>query len=429
MARRFLSECSPPMEMSCGPPEEVTEDSIPEIEDEPRCDPCSEKGDNIVAEDYCPDCSQYYCPNCSDVHGRLSITRHHVTRKAKGVRPTQEFDTIESTPPPIRERSYKDKSPAHPIVPPRAPVRPVAQGNASLKPSSRPQVSPVPPALKPPKFESRCRFNVKLSNDQEGCDIFGIDITPDRRMFVADLANDKIKVFRTDGMFLSSVYMAAPVSIFVVDNTEALVTHWSRNSFSILDISQSRPFVVKVVTLECAVKSVSSLPNTDKYFVTCLDQPRSVKMVDRIGYVLWSTSVDRMGRQIFGRPLYNTCYVENGRPVVVVSDFIKNSVTKLDGRTGQLIKVNTLKDVQHPGPASISVDTSGGYIFLNYIGSWVVGVRCLDLKLSGAFVLGKPDKGKCLSCVKFDPAERTLYVGFDSTLSGNRNIIEGYRVV
>ena len=404
MARRYQSENTPPMEFCCGPPEEVTEEAIPEAANEPRCDPCLEKGVKLPAEDYCHDCSQFYCTTCSDVHSRLAITRKHITKKAKDRSTGQGADYTRDAPPPLRERSSAGKVEHPPRVPPRPPV-----------------AKPITSALSDVKLTRSCRFNVKIPEDEEGCDIFGIDIAPDGRMFIADLANNRIKVFAKDRRYLSSLYVPMPVGIFVVSNREALVTFWSKNNFSILDISGYKLSVKEVVTLDCTVRSVSAYQ--DKYFVTCLDQPRSVKMVDRRGKVYWSRSLGTAGKNLFARPLYNTCAMEGGRLVVFVSDIIKGTITKLDGSTGNIICVSTIHDLT-AAPAFLSVDPSGR-LFVSFIGDWNIGVWTKDLKQHKNFCPFQADTNKCLSCVKFDESTRILYVAYDSTLSGSRNFIEG----
>lgn len=66
----------------------LTSDDLPDR----YCDPCHDNdGVYLPVEEYCPTCVEFYCSGCSRSHGRLALTRNHVTIRGSDM-PTRQED-------------------------------------------------------------------------------------------------------------------------------------------------------------------------------------------------------------------------------------------------------------------------------------------------------------------------------------------------
>lgn len=127
--------------------------------------------------------------------------------------------------------------------------------------------------------------------------------------------------------------------VAVVNNEEVLYISWAENQLFILDISASIPSIKQTTELDESynVRYIAAYKN--KIILSCWDTPPSIKLVDRNGKLYWSRSLDDHGTRLLQSPFYSTCFLENNRLSVIVSDADTTKITKLDGETGHVVKL------------------------------------------------------------------------------------------
>ena len=229
-------------------------------------------------------------------------------------------------------------------------------------------------------------YNVKLSDDREECWITGMAITNDGRRLLVDYQNDKVKLFSRDMKLLSSLSLSdTPRDIAVISDKEAVVTtankslvllgisgsHMSINNTTslsyvawgiskLLDISGSKISINDTTRVSYAVLGISKYG--EKLAVTSYSpKPSSVKLIDKTGRVYWSVSTDDQRQPLFEYPWYVTSDIE--RNTVTVTDWRDNTLTVLNGDTGDVIKRRSVKD---KSPQGVTTGPSGNIYVCYY---------------------------------------------------------------
>ena len=223
------------------------------------------------------------------------------------------------------------------------------------------------------------RCIVKLSDDKEKCWITGMAITNDGRRLLVDRDNYKVKLFSRErklfsrGMkLLSSLSLSdRPWDIAVISDKEAVVTTVNR-SLVLLGISGSKLSINDTTRVSYGVRGISKYG--EKLAVTSYSpEPPSVKLIDKTGRVNWSVSTDDQGQSLFRNPWYVTSDIE--RNTVTVTDWGNNTLTVLNGDTGDVIKRRSVKD---KSPWGVTTGPSGN-IYVCYCGTREVAVLTGDL--------------------------------------------------
>ena len=196
-------------------------------------------------------------------------------------------------------------------------------------------------------------YNVKLPDDREECCITGMAITNDGRRLLVDSNNNKVKLFSQDIKLLSSLSLSDPPrDIAVLSDQEAVVTT-DNMSLVLLDISGHQMSIITTTALSYVVRGISKYG--EKLAVTSdIPMPASVKLIDKTGRVYWSVSSDDQGQSIFGYPLYVTSDIK--RSTVTVTDSLNDTLTVLNGDTGDVIKRRSVKD---KSPEGVTTGPSG----------------------------------------------------------------------
>ena len=217
------------------------------------------------------------------------------------------------------------------------------------------------------------RYNVKLSNDRDDCWITGMAITNDGRRLLVDQVNKKVKLFSQDMKLLSSLSLSdRPCDIAVISDKEAVVITANR-SLVLLGISARKMSINDTTRVPYYVTGISMYG--EKLVVTSYSpEPASVKLIDKTGRVYWSVSSDGQGQSLFDFPQFVTSDIE--RNTVTVTDWgKKNSLTVLNGDTGDVIKRRSVKDKR---PRSVTTGRSGN-IYVCYCGTREVAELTGDL--------------------------------------------------
>ena len=222
-------------------------------------------------------------------------------------------------------------------------------------------------------------YNVKLSDDREECSITVMAITNDGRRLLVDYQNDKVKLFSRDMKLLSSLSLSdTPRDIAVISDKEAVVTT-ANKSLLLLDISSCHMSINTTTALsyvawgisklldisggKMSINDTTSVPYDvdgisqygEKLAVTSHSpEPTSVKLIDKTGRVYWSVSTDGQGQSLFSNPKNVTSDIEKN--TITVTDWWSNTLTVLNGDTGDVIKRRSVKD---KWPQGITTGPSG----------------------------------------------------------------------
>ena len=228
------------------------------------------------------------------------------------------------------------------------------------------------------------RYNIKLSDDKNDCWITGMAITNDSRRLLVDHGNKKVKLFSQDMKLLSSLSLSDPPSdIAVTSDKEAVVTTYNK-SLVLLNISGYK-MSLKLLGMSGGKMSINDTTRVP-YHVECISQygeklavtshspePSSVKLIDKTGRVYWSMPTDDQGQPLFRFPQYVTSDID--RNTVTVTDWGNNTLTVLNGDTGDVIKRRSVKD---KCPWGVTTGPSGN-IYICYRDTSEVAVLTGDL--------------------------------------------------
>ena len=229
-------------------------------------------------------------------------------------------------------------------------------------------------------------YNVKLADERNACWIKGMTITNDGRRLLVDNTNWKVKLFSRDMNLLSSLSLSDPPSdIAVLSDQEAVVSTVNR-SLVLLDVSSCHMSINNTTSLSYVAWGISKLLDISgskmsindttrvSYDVDSISQygeklavtshspePASVKLIDKTGRIYWSVSTDDQGQSLFNNPKYVTSDIE--RNTVTVTDCGNNTLTVLNGDTGDVIKRRCVKD---KSPEGVTTGPSGNIYVCYY---------------------------------------------------------------
>ena len=222
------------------------------------------------------------------------------------------------------------------------------------------------------KATKKCEYKVRIKGDKEHCDITCMAVTKDGRILMADYKNNKIKLFSPDMKFLSSVSVPyRPRDITVISDSEAAAT--IINSLVLLDISGSQLRIKTTTNVPYDIIGITKYKN--KLVISSTSPTTSVKLIDLTGKVYWSVSSDQQGQSLFRHPLFLTSHDEGRSSTVIVTDRGYNTLTLLNGETGEVI---TSRQLQEKMPRGVTTDTAGN-VFVCYCPTGEVSVLSGDL--------------------------------------------------
>ena len=270
-------------------------------------------------------------------------------------------------------------------------------------------------------------LSIRAPDDHLDSIVKGFDITPDGRIIVADSSNRNIKLFDKDGRFQSSLSFSpkyGPEGVSVVNNEESLTNFWKENQVYIIDIETEQTCIKRILQMDVPVCNVAAYG--DKMIILAFGDPPSVQLVDRSGRTYWSVSTDDKGEGLFGNQAICTCVIEAMQLSVIVTDGSKNTITKLDGATGDVI---TVRAVQMKSPRESCVDDQGilyvCYFARRQICAWNLTLDRSHLQLLEPGVLGDRP---CY--IKYNPLNSQLLVAYGRRpQSFNRNMIDCFEII
>ena len=259
------------------------------------------------------------------------------------------------------------------MVPPQQTTPPGMSGQQKQTGNSQAMGLVVP--LSRIKATKQYTHNVKLKDGEGNCYVTGLAITKDRKRILVDINNSKVKMFSHDMKYLSSVSVAdRPWDIAVITDKEAIVTT-ANNSLVTLDISGSQLSIKTTTQLSYSVYGISKY--NDKLVVTSpYSYPASVKLIDQTGRVYWSVSYDQQRQPLFSEPCYVSSPGDERSSTVIVTDRSNDTLTLLNGDTGEVITGRQLKE--RKGPAGVTTDTTGN-VYVCYCITGEIAVLSGDL--------------------------------------------------
>ena len=262
-------------------------------------------------------------------------------------------------------------------------------------------------------------FCVRTPEDEFDCWVRSLDVTPDGRILMVDCYNKNLKIFSEDKEYMTSLTFPSPygpVDIAVVDDDEAVVNLCQETQLYVVDIQTCDPKICYKIQLDFTVRAVSCLG--DKLVVCTSEIPAFLKLIDKRGRTYWSRNPFYLGETLFSSVANITCCLENDNPIVIVADSLENSVVKLNGETGDVIKFCGVYGKSHEG---ICVDERG-IVYLCYGASDEICAWNLDLNNRRVLLTTREGLGNAPSCLKYTATKRQLMIAYTSYSDSSNNI-------
>ena len=274
-------------------------------------------------------------------------------------------------------------------------------------------------------------YNTKLDNEP-ACVISDIAFTSDDRRLLADSSNKKIKLFSRDMRPLCSLSLPlSPWGITVTGDGEAVVSSAEGNFLHFLDISDNKMSIKRTVKPPFLVAGIA--PYKEKLLVSAWHVPRSdsIKLIDKIGRVYWSTDTDQQGQKLFSYPGYMTRYRDGGSVAVIVSESghlhafgpNNNVLTVLNAETGDVI---ARRDMEGKCPSGITTDTAGN-IYVCYHETGEVAVLTKDLSQDKVLLCKRDGLSRYPLAIVYNAIDNQLLVSYDR-ISGSSTHVDCFEI-
>lgn len=190
---------------------------------------------------------------------------------------------------------------------------------------------------------------MKISSDTTTCRIVAVDLTHRSEIVVADEENRAVKIFSSEGTFLSAFTVSPniPASLCVIDNN-TLVVSLLGTGIVVVDISNPRAIRRQK---GMKIKTCHSLCPCGNNLAMICEFRQAIKLITLTGKVLWSVILTQFK---------NLCAITtrmdtNGR-TIIVADRDTETFIFLKSETGEVIETYRL-DARKP--RSLSVDKFG----------------------------------------------------------------------
>ena len=236
-------------------------------------------------------------------------------------------------------------------------------------------------------------INVKISDDKGDCNIAGVDMTVDGNMLLADFRNCKVKLFSPDGTLLSFLEPPEkPVDVAIINKSEAAIG-MEKKQIGIIDIADSSHLsMTRIIKRNRFVCGITNYNNN--LIIICYkskESPRSAQMIDMKGKILWTTTTDTEGKNLFDYARFLTTCSGDDCDTVIVTDWQRQTITVLDAGTGNVVKVCNVKGKT---PRGMTVDDNGNVVVCYDPGEITVWSRGMQEEIrltTGSKYLKYPD--------------------------------------
>lgn len=203
------------------------------------------------------------------------------------------------------------------------------------------------------RISLRQSVNIQTDFDTKPCLINGIAVTCNRQKIFADYNNQNLKLFGPNMQLLSSFSLeSAPHGIACTTNNQ-IVACYKDTQLLFLDISEGRLIIKQKRKMKRPIYGIACDENA--YLFMGTNSP-SIKKVDRDGKRLWIVNKDKQGHKLFKSAAGITCSIWNEDTRVIATDDVAETITMIDGETGNLLVVRSLTGKQ---PRNMTTDFYG----------------------------------------------------------------------
>ena len=232
-------------------------------------------------------------------------------------------------------------------------------------------------------------IDIKLADDQTSCDVYGMDVTKDGNVLLADFKNKKVKAFSPDNKLLSYLILSSSPSDVSILNRLTAAVGTIDGKLQLINISDVNSISVQR-TIDLGYRIIGTLKYGTNIAIARWDEHSKVEMLTLNGKQVWS-AMGTKGQMIFENPFSVACSTFTNRETIIVTDWGKNTLTLLDATDGQLIKT---VDVKGKGPHGITVDIYGNvyvcFFFSKEICVWSANLKQSKILLSRANLKDSP---------------------------------------
>ena len=251
-------------------------------------------------------------------------------------------------------------------------------------------------------------MDIRSSKDDYQPIVKRLVVTDNGTLLVGDWNNRTLKVFSQDSMLLSSVPLSDGCNDVTVTEDDIAVVSTRDKTLHYLDITNPpTSSVQRSVTLGYSACGIATYK--DRLVVTARTTPRSVRMIDTNGKEFWSVSKGPDNQQLFVEPDYIVTSKINDTETVIVSDWMKETLTLLNVNNGSLLKIIDMKGKY---PRGITVDNDSN-IFVACGSTSEICVWSNDFTKSRKLISRK-DLDSAPGCIAYISSTDTLYIGYNA---------------
>ena len=259
---------------------------------------------------------------------------------------------------------------------------------------------------------------VKTKEDHDDCCITGMSICGNGDLLLVDCYNKRIKLFSSNGDYITSVKTSAePFDVTVTVAGGAAVSMWmNQKEIVLIDVKRSGLNILGYIKLRNRIYGIVSVD--DDFVISCDDTIPSVRRVDRSGNTIWELSFSTDGRKVFKAPGYLVTKKMSDIRFILVSDMEKHCIAMVDAKTGELVKV---LPQSKRGPLGLTIG-SFDHVYVGYRYDAGIRIWCSNMDehktiLSGDKELKRPQ------AIAFSPYNGELLIS-----SWRCNEIERFKI-
>ena len=136
--------------------------------------------------------------------------------------------------------------------------------------------------------------------------------------------------------------------------------------------------------------------------------PKTVKLIDMNGKVIWSLSTGDTGQSLFRVPWYVSSFPDGKSSSVIVTDRDNDTLTLLNGDTGEFI---TTHQLERECPNGVATDNAGN-VYICYFGTSEVAVLSADLSREKILLSGQQGLRSSPQAIAFHEMSRQLVISY-----------------
>ena len=245
-----------------------------------------------------------------------------------------------------------------------------------------------------------------MDSDDINSDIWGLAVTSNGTLLLADNNNKTIKNVSPDTGVLSVLKMPYPPrTVTVLDSTTAVTSSYNKNLY-IIDISDPTALTIKKeIQLSFYVFDLAKYRSG--LIVTCDTEHASTKLIDLSGKELWSITKDESGEDLFDWPVGVVLSEIDYEDTAVVIDYAMDTITLLSAENGRLMRVINVDEKQ---PFRITIDNDFN-VYVVYKNSDEISVWSRDFK-SNRILLSTKDLAWRPRAIVYSEVTDSLYISY-----------------